>query len=228
VRAYKKQILFFGEDPSCPVRASQVEVGERVRFRLHLGSESEVVNLPLPGRCNVMNALAAAAAGYSLHYPISDIVRGLEGFEPPKMRMEVTKLPSGAILINDAYNANPASMAHAVHSVVESYPDRRRILVLGSMLELGPDSDRYHFHLGADVGRCPVEKVFLLGNETKQIQDGAVSVGAPADRIFWSDRHDDIVARLKDLIAPNTVILFKGSRGMKLEKIIEAILPAQP
>lgn len=225
VRAYKKRIVFIGEDPSCPVRASQIEVGERVRFRLHIGSDSEMVNLPLPGRCNVVNALAAAAAGWVLKYSMIDIVRGLESFEPPRMRMEVTRLASGAVIVNDAYNANPASMAHAVHSLIESYPERKRILVLGSMLELGDDSDRYHFHLGTEVGRCPVEKVFLLGKEMRQALDGALSVGAPAGRFVFSDGHDDVARELRGMMAPDSVVLFKGSRGMKLEKIIEAVAP---
>jgi UDP-N-acetylmuramoyl-tripeptide--D-alanyl-D-alanine ligase len=223
VRAYKKRLVFVGEDPSCPVRASQVEVGERVRFRLHIGSESEIVQLPLPGRHNVTNALAAAAVGWVLKYPIADIAKGLESFEAPRMRMEIKRLPNGAVLINDAYNANPASMTHAVHSLIESYPDRRRVLVVGSMLELGPDSDRYHFHLGAELGRCPLEKVFLIGEETRQTLDGAVSVGAPKDRVVWTDKPEDIAQQLRSLIRPDTVVMFKGSRGMKLERIIDAI-----
>ncbi len=225
IRAYKKRIVFIGEDQSCPVRASQIEVGERVRFRLHIGSDSDIVNLPLPGRCNVVNALAAAAAGWVLKYSMTDIVRGLESFEPPRMRMEVTRLPSGAVIVNDAYNANPASMAHAVHSLIESYPERKRILVLGSMLELGEDSDRYHFHLGTEVGRCPVEKVFMLGDEMRQAMDGANSVGAPAGRFVFSEGHDEVAQQLRGMMSPDTVILFKGSRGMKLEKIIEAVAP---
>jgi len=225
VRAYKKRIVFIGEDQSCPVRASQIEVGERVRFRLHIGSDSEMVNLPLPGRCNVVNALAAAAAGWVLKYPMTDIVRGLEGFEPPRMRMEVTRLPSGAVIVNDAYNANPASMAHAVSSLIESYPDRKRILVIGSMLELGDDSDRYHFHLGTEVGRCPVDKVFMLGAEMRQALEGAVSVGAPAGRFVFSESHEEVAQELRGMLGPDAVVLFKGSRGMKLEKIIEAVIP---
>jgi UDP-N-acetylmuramoyl-tripeptide--D-alanyl-D-alanine ligase len=226
VRSYKKRIVFVGENTSCPIRASQVEVGERVRFRLHVGSDSESVTLPLPGRYNVVNALAAAAAGWVLGIKITDIVRGLESFEAPRMRMEVSRLPSGAVIVNDAYNANPASMAQAVHSLIESYPDRRRILVLGSMLELGPDSDRYHFHLGVDVGRCPLDKVFLLGGEMRQVLDGAVSVGAPGDRFVWSERHEDVAEMLRKAMGPDAVVLFKGSRGMKLEKIIEAVAPS--
>lgn len=225
VRTYKKRIVFIGEDPSCAVRASQIELGERARFRLHVGSSSEVVNLPMPGRCNVTNALAAAATGWVLGYSIGDIVRGLEKFEPPPMRMEVRHLPSGAIIVNDAYNANPASMAHAVRSLVESYPDRRRVLVLGSMLELGEHSGRYHFDLGTEVGRSPVDRIFLLGEEMRPALEGAISVGAPAERVIWSDRHEELAEKLGKALGPDVVVLFKGSRGMKLEKIIDAVAP---
>jgi len=171
----------------------------------------------------VSNALAAAAVGWVNGYAISEIVRGLEGFEPPRMRMEAMRLQNGTIFINDAYNANPSSMLQAVQSLSESYPTKRRVLVLGSMLELGPASDRYHFHLGADIARSSVDKVFLYGEETKSVLEGAQAAGAPADRFVWFATHDEIAEQVSPLMSPETVVLFKGSRGMQLEKVIEAL-----
>ncbi|MBV9080196.1 MAG: UDP-N-acetylmuramoyl-tripeptide--D-alanyl-D-alanine ligase [Elusimicrobia bacterium] len=227
VRAFKKKIVFFGEDPLCPVRASQIDVSEKISFRLHLGAESEIVHLPLPGRYNVGNALAAAAAGWSLGYSLADIAKGLEGFQPPKMRMEVLRSPTGAMLINDAYNANPASMLHAVHALMESFPNQRKVVVLGSMLELGGDSDRYHFHVGTEVGRCALNRIFLYGAEAKQIFDGAISAGAPADRVVWSATPDELAAAVRREMTDGTVILFKGSRGMQLENVIRSLTAAE-
>lgn len=224
VRAFKKKMIFFGEDQSCPVRSSQVEVGERIRFRLHLGSESETVNLAMPGRVNVGNALAAAAAGWVLGYSLPEIVRGLEKFEPPKMRMEVIRTEAGAILINDAYNANPSSMQHSIQSMAESYPDRRRILVLGSMLELGDDSDRYHFHLGTEIAKTPMDRIFLYGDETRQVAEGYVSAGGSMEKIAWMTTHEEIVAALRPIAGKDAVVLFKGSRGMQLEKVLEGLI----
>lgn len=223
VRSYRNRIVFFGEDTSCPVRASQVTVGEKVQFRLHVGSDSEMVSLPIPGRCNVGNALAAAATGWVLGYSTAEIAKGLETFEPPRMRMETLKTSSGAVIINDAYNANPASVLQAVQSLTESYPDRRRILVLGSMLELGEDSSRYHFHVGTEIARSPVERIFLFGDEARQVAEGAASAGAGPDRVTWSETREEIARQLRPLMTPSTVVLFKGSRGMQLEKVIEEL-----
>src|SRR5207248_674528 len=121
IRGFSKKAIFFGEDASCPVRASNIELGERVKFKLHIASASTDVSLPVAGRFNVMNALAAASVGYVLGRPIEEIAHSLGNFEPPKMRMEPIAHRSGALIFNDAYNANPASMIHSVRSVVESF-----------------------------------------------------------------------------------------------------------
>jgi UDP-N-acetylmuramoyl-tripeptide--D-alanyl-D-alanine ligase len=223
IRSYKKKIVFFGEDPACPVRASAIVSGEKMNFLLHISGRSAKVNLALPGRFNVRNALAAAAAGWVLGLPLEKIVEGLEKFEPAKMRMEMTHHSSGAVLLNDAYNANPASMIESVRTLVETYPAKRRIVVMGSMLELGEESEKFHFHVGTEVGRFTLEKVFLVGKETKQITEGAVSVGAPASKFTMMNSSDEVGEALSKLLKPDVVVLFKGSRGMQLEKILEKI-----
>lgn len=224
VRAYKKRIVFFGEDSSCPVRSSAVETREKVKFLLHVGSKNTAVQLPVPGRVNVSNALAAAAAAWVLQIPIEQIVHGLETFEPPKMRMETVQHASGAVLINDAYNANPASMVQSIRSVVESYPTHKHVLVLGSMLELGEETEKFHFHLGAELGKFNLEKVFLCGSETKSVIEGVASAGeSQAQKFTWYESLEELTVRLQRELKPNTVVLFKGSRGVQLEKVIQSL-----
>lgn len=223
IRVFKKKIVYFGENPACPVRAMAIQTGEKIQFRLQIGSNNATVRLPLPGTHNVMNALAAAAAAWVLGTSMDDIVAGLESFEPPQMRMEVLKHSSGAVFINDAYNANPASMAQALRSLMEAYPSSKRVFVMGSMLELGPDSDKYHFHLGTELGRTSLDRVVLVGNETKQAREGALSVGAPASKFIWAESHDKAADALKPFLKSDAVILFKGSRGVKLEEIIQRL-----
>lgn len=227
VRSFKKKIVFFGQVSSCPVRASAIDSGEQTRFMLHIGSESAPVRLCLPGRHNVMNALAAAAAGWTLGCSLQNIVTGLENFDPPKMRMQILPHPSGAIFINDAYNANPASAALSIRTLVEMYPKRKRVLVLGSMLELGPESEKYHFHLGVDLAHFSFDHVYLVGEETKSIQEGAVSSGAPAKLFSWRARAEGLAEELRSKLEPNTVFLFKGSRGIQLEKAIDPLFNSQ-
>ncbi len=223
VRTFKKKIVYFGDAPTCPVRASAVEAGENTRFMLHVASQNAPVTLKIPGRHNVMNALAAAAAGWTLGCKIDRIVHGLENFEPPQMRMQILPHSSGAILINDAYNANPASMMTAVRSLAETYPDQKRVLVLGSMLELGSESEKYHFHVGVELAHFALEHVFLVGQETKAVLEGAISAGASRKMFSHFPSTEALGPDLKKYAQRGTAILFKGSRGVHLEKAVEAI-----
>lgn len=223
IRTYNRRVVFWGEDSSCPVRSSAIDISEKIRFRLHIGNESALVQLPVPAKWNVGNALASAAAAWAAGCSLEQVVQGLESFEPPKMRMEIIPHSSGALFINDAYNANPSSVIQSVRSFVETYPDRLKIVVLGSMLELGDVSEKMHFHVGTEIGRYPFHRIYLFGKETEAIKEGALSVKAPADRFFVAEKEKDIAERLKWDLASGTVVLFKGSRGMELEKIIEEL-----
>ncbi|MCG3203528.1 MAG: UDP-N-acetylmuramoyl-tripeptide--D-alanyl-D-alanine ligase [Elusimicrobia bacterium] len=223
VRRFRKKLVFFGDASSCPVRSSSVEAGEKVRFMLHIGSQSAPVTLPIPGRHNVMNALAAAAAGWTLGCSLESIVQGLERFEPPQMRMQVMKHPSGAVFINDAYNANPSSMLVAIRSLVESYPKKKRILVLGPMLELGSDSEKYHFHLGSELAHFSMDHVILVGQEAQFILEGAISSAAPKQKFSTFSTTQEVVPALKKYLTPEHVVLLKASRGIKLENILDGL-----
>src|SRR5436309_573905 len=131
-------------------------------FRLVVERHDVPVRLAVPGRHNVTNALAAAAAAHALGLDIEAVQTGLEAFQPPGMRMEVTRLPTGITVLNDAYNANPASMAAALRTLAASQ-SRRRIAVLGEMRELGNASERAHRDLGVAAAEARVDGLFLLG-----------------------------------------------------------------
>lgn len=223
IRKFRKKIVYFGDSSTCPVRATAIEAGEVTRFMLHIGSQSAPVSLKIPGRHNVMNALASAAAGWTLGCSLEQIVHGLENFDPPKMRMQILSHSSGAVLINDAYNANPASMLMAIRSLAETYPDKKRVLVVGSMLELGDESEKYHFHLGVELAHFSLEHVFLVGPETGPIYEGAISAGASGKKFSLFKSVNEILPELKTYAIKGNVILFKGSRGMSLEKALEGL-----
>jgi UDP-N-acetylmuramoyl-tripeptide--D-alanyl-D-alanine ligase len=107
---------------------------------------------------------------------------------------------------------------------VETYPGKHFTFVLGSMLELGEESDKYHFHLGTELAKFGVDEVILTGDETKHVLEGAVSSGAPKEKFLWIESKDDISRHLQRNLVPGHVILFKGSRGMELEKIIKDLV----
>ncbi len=223
IRQYSKKMVFFGDNASCPVRASAIETSLNISFMLHIGAHSVKVRLPVAGRFNVYNALAAAAAGWVANVPIEQIGAALEKFEPAKMRMEILRHKAGATLVNDAYNANPASMIESVRTLTETFPGKKWIVVLGSMLELGEDSDKLHFHLGSEIGRFPLEHIFLFGKEAEPIREGALAAGTHASHIDLVESHDELLKKLSPRIDSNTVVLFKGSRGMTLEKVVKSM-----
>jgi UDP-N-acetylmuramoyl-tripeptide--D-alanyl-D-alanine ligase len=224
IQKHRGQRLLFGEGAACDVRASQIEMGERVRFVLHIRKEESPVQLPVSGRFNVRNALAAAAGAWAVGTPMENIVRGLERFDPPPMRMQVLRHPSGAIFINDAYNANPASMVQAARAVVETYPHKQTILVSGSMLELGTESSRLHHEVGAQLGKINIKRIYFYGPESAPALEGARSTAVDPSAV---DRVTDF-QMLRDMIrpwlGPETVVLFKGSRSMKLEQAIQLFI----
>jgi UDP-N-acetylmuramoyl-tripeptide--D-alanyl-D-alanine ligase len=190
---------------------------DRVEFKLFHKNDFIQISMRSKGVFNVSNALCASASALSFGFSLAEIKSGIENFIPPKMRMETVTTKTGAILINDAYNANPSSMKESILAVKQIYPDKNICLVLGDMLELGEKSDSYHRGLGKFIASQNINSVYLLGEITSHTK------AALANRnVFHSLNSDDILNKLNENRADkNTVFLFKASRGMKLEIIFQ-------
>src|SRR5262249_55126382 len=142
---------------------------EGTELRLVVERHELPVRLSVPGRHNVNNALAAAAVAHALGVE-ADVVRtGLEAFQPPGMRMEVTQLPTGVTVLNDAYNATPASMAAALRTLAASR-GRRRLAALGEMRELGAAAAEAHRTLGTQAAAATLDALFLLGTWAEEVR----------------------------------------------------------
>jgi UDP-N-acetylmuramoyl-tripeptide--D-alanyl-D-alanine ligase len=216
-------ITLFGEGPGSQVRALDIkEEREFISFILELGRTSFPVRLHTLGRFNVLNALAAAACAWRMGLEQESIQKGLESFAPAPMRMTVTRHSTGALLVNDAYNANPDSMKASLDSFYEHFKDSRRIAVLGSMLELGKESTRLHEELGLHLKNMPALEVHLTGGETCSTEEGARRAGA-SNSIMTHQTLTDLTATLRARLDGRTAVLFKASRGIGLEKVIEAL-----
>ena len=192
---------------------------EGIEFRLAVERREVPVRLAVPGRHNVTNALAAAAAGHALGVRLEALQAGLEAFQPPGMRMEVTHLPTGVTVLNDAYNANPASMAAALRTLAASR-GRRRAAVLGEMRELGAETLVAHRALGAAAAAARLDALFLLGAHADAVREGAEAAGFPADRITIATTHDDLGGRLATWCRAGDLVLLKGSRGAAMEEVL--------
>ena len=211
--------VLFGHAAEAQVRAEKVIASEgTVGFVLHLPEAAVPVRLPVPGRHNVQNALAAAAAAWVLNVPPDDIAAGLAEFKPCPGRMELMELPGDLLLLEDSYNANPLSMRAALDALHDLGRPGRRIAVLGDMLELGPTAADLHREVGMLVAER-ADWLFTLGELAREIAAGAAEHGLPAGHIVTAGEVEELVARLRPLLQPGDRILIKGSRGMRMERI---------
>jgi UDP-N-acetylmuramoyl-tripeptide--D-alanyl-D-alanine ligase len=222
------QRVLFGTMPDVQVRGSAVNVVDgAVHFTLHLPEAELPVRLPLPGRHNVHNALAAAAAAWVLGVPPADIVAGLAEFRPCPGRMELVELPNDMVLLEDSYNANPLSMRAALDALHDLGRPGRRIAVLGDMLELGQAAHDLHREVGAMVAER-ADWLFTLGELAREIAAGAVAHGLAGERVLAAASLDELIPRLQAILQPGDRVLIKGSRGMRMERVSARLCGRDP
>jgi UDP-N-acetylmuramoyl-tripeptide--D-alanyl-D-alanine ligase len=178
-------------------------------------------HVPLIGRHNASNASAAACVALELDVGEGSILDGLAAVKPAKHRAQLVQLGDRTIL-DDCYNAAPASMRAALDALVEvTPPDAQKIAVLGDMLELGPESAQLH----AEVGRYAatrVDQLVTLGEAARAIDDGA-RAQLTDERVFHAADPRAAAERVRAVSRPGDVILVKASRGMRLERVIDAL-----
>src|SRR5690606_33110258 len=187
-RVSARDILRFGLEAEAEVRAESIELGERSRFVLVTPQERGLVELPLPGRHNVGNALAAAAIAVALEVPFAAIRAGLASAIGVAGRFRLLHQPGGYALVDDTYNANPGSVAAAIGTLL-TLPGEPW-LVLGDMGELGADAERLHAGIGTLARQAGIRRLFTVGALSRAASD-AFGVGA---RHF--DDRDSLIAAL--------------------------------
>jgi UDP-N-acetylmuramoyl-tripeptide--D-alanyl-D-alanine ligase len=194
------------------------------RFTLRLPGEEQPVLLAAFGRHNIYNALAAAAAAHALGVSGEVIRLGLEEFTPYDKRFQLEEI-SGVVLIDDSYNANPASVAAALATLKEVREQGRAAAVLGDMLELGAGTEEAHRETGSFAAGC-VERLFLLGELAQRVADGALAAGFAPEAILVAKDHDELSRALLAWVQPGDCVLIKGSRGMRMERVAQAMRAA--
>ena len=184
-------------------------------FQLVTPVGRRTVTLALAGEHNVMNALAAAAAAYAAGAGLDAIVAGLERMRAVAGRLEVKTLPGGARLIDDSYNANPASVRAGLRALAAL--EGQHWLVLGEMRELGEESPQLHAEVGEFARQCGVARLFAVGDEARHAVE-AFGAGAT-----WFASVEDAIASLRADLAPGVTVLVKGSRSNRLERVAAAL-----
>lgn len=219
-------VITYGISPDSDLYARDIVLDElsRPSFVLVTPQGEVDVSLPVPGRHNVYNALAAAAVAVRLAVPLDAIAAGLAAAPTSAMRMETFVSASGVTVINDAYNANPSSMSAAIDTLAAVASQGQRVAVLGDMAELGSLSELAHFHLGEHVARTAIDVLVTVGERARRIADGARVQGMDADRIRPCATVDEAVEVLDDLLGPGDTLLVKASRVMGLEAVVEGVV----
>ena len=180
------------------------------------------LNVPCFGMHNVANALAAVAVGLWLGREPTDVMHGLAGFQAPDMRMSREQVGS-VVLINDAYNANPRSMDAAICELALRDCPGRRVAVLGDMLELGAETERTHRSLGRKVANEEVDVLWAIGPHGAQVAEEAIGRGMPAKNVCWHESVEDALDAGAFVPQPGDTWLFKASRGLALERLLESV-----
>jgi UDP-N-acetylmuramoyl-tripeptide--D-alanyl-D-alanine ligase len=201
-----------------PTRASR---GSGQRFSLRLGGRTVDVALPLLGPHFVENFLAAAAAAHVLGLGAEAMAEAASSLRPARHRGEVVLLGAAVNLLDDCYNSSPDALEAAVVAL-GLVPGRRRVAVLGDMLELGEAGPALHRALGRALGGR-VDEVVGVGPLAREIVEGAREAGLPSGALHHFGASADAVAALPDLVRPGDAVLVKGSRGVRLEVVVDAL-----
>ena len=215
------RVFYYGMDPAADLWADEV-VGmglDGVRFRLHYGAEELHLRVPLIGRHSVHTALRAAAVGLVDGLAWEEIISGLRS-ETTQLRLVAVRSESGALILDDTYNASPQSTLAALNLLEEL--DGRKIAVLGDMLELGPYAEQGHERVGVRASEV-ADLLICLGELSKIIAQAAIEAGLPRQAVLQMDNTQQVVEQLQSDLKSTDVVLVKGSRGMHMDRIVAAL-----
>ncbi|WP_028561621.1 UDP-N-acetylmuramoyl-tripeptide--D-alanyl-D-alanine ligase [Paenibacillus pinihumi] len=222
------EALSFGVQAGNDWRAEGIRVtADSSSFSLRCGDASldealSGLHIPVPGSHNVTNASAAIAAGVRLGVPVSRIAGALSSLRISGMRIEAVRAANGAVVLNDAYNANPTAVRAAVDLVEQLKGFHTKWLVLGDMLELGPEEAELHRQIGAYIHQGKADRLLTLGPQSERTAEGAAEALGVGSVRHFADKAG-LIALLQAELRPDDLVLVKGSRGMKMEQIVHAL-----
>jgi len=224
------QLLTFGLNRRADLWAEEPQAQGTMgtSFILRRGREAVPVLLPALGIYNIYNALAAAAVGWAMGMDLEAIAEGLEQTPLSPMRMEQIQLACGARVLNDAYNANPASMKAALEAFFKIRNGGRAILILADMLELGPEAGEAHRQVGELVARLHPDLLITLGELSRGIDEGAIAGGIDPEKVHHFKDYKEARSFLATELGPDAWVFLKGSRGMRLERVLDGIETINP
>ncbi len=215
-----REVLSYGiNNPDSDYRAVDIrEEDESTYFTVEYRNGRKELMLPCIGRHNILNALASFCIGIKSGLTEDEIASALKKYKPDGLRQNIVKKGEQTVII-DCYNASPDSMKASL-TVLSQLKNPRKIAVLGSMLELGNMSEMLHRKVGEFANESKADKVFCYGDDCKYTAETSASLGTDTEYI---NNKQELANAVKSYLQPNDAVLFKGSRGMKMEEVIEMI-----
>lgn len=216
--------LTFGIEHKSDVTANDIDTSKlgSISFELQTPLGKAPAVLPMSGRHNLMNALAAAAVGTCFELTPAQIAAALKDARPPAMRGTTLNFAAGFKVVDDSYNSNPRSLLSMVRTIVDaSEGSKRQIVIAGEMLELGPDAAALHREVGREIARLGVDMVWGVRGLAEQLVAGAQEAGLAETRFFKSS--DEAGSAIVEQLAAGDLVLIKGSRGVATDKVVDAI-----
>jgi UDP-N-acetylmuramoyl-tripeptide--D-alanyl-D-alanine ligase len=216
--------ITFGIEHPADVVASEIDTTRLglISFRLRTPLGEAPAELPMSGRHNLMNALAAAAVAHCFQIPPAAIAEALRSAAPPAMRGEVLEFAAGFTVIDDSYNSNPRSLMSMVRTIAEAGGARgRRIVIAGEMLELGADAQELHRQAGREIVAAGIDVLWGVRGLARDMIDGAIDAGLSEARFF--DSSEEVARAIVDAVQTDDLVLVKGSRGVATDKVVAAL-----
>ncbi|MGH2740692.1 MAG: UDP-N-acetylmuramoyl-tripeptide--D-alanyl-D-alanine ligase [Actinomycetota bacterium] len=222
----KAEILRYGFVQDAEVRGEELSLDSmgRASFRVRVGGDGFHLRLSVPGEHMAQNALAAAASGIALGVPPGECAEALANARVSRWRMEIAETSDGVRVVNDAYNANPSSMAAALRTTRWMAEPGRLIAVLGEMAELGPVAEEEHERIGELAARLRIDRLVVVGAWGRRIGVSATREGFEPDRVTMCASVAEAEEAVRELVRPGDVVLVKASRAVGLERVAASLL----
>jgi UDP-N-acetylmuramoyl-tripeptide--D-alanyl-D-alanine ligase len=223
-RGWKGRRITFGFSRDCEVQATAARSlgADGMVFKLRLDRRTEEVRIPFFYEDFLSDVLAAVGASHALSLPFEVIVEGIPRLAPFRGRGRMIDLGRGRRLVDDSYNSSPKALEAALRGLV-ALPAKRRIAVLGDMLELGPEEIDFHRRAGKKVFEHGWDVLWAIGPLARYIAEGAVAAGLPAARVRTFETSDEAAEAISSFIEEGDLVLVKGSRGIGTERLVERL-----
>jgi UDP-N-acetylmuramoyl-tripeptide--D-alanyl-D-alanine ligase len=219
-RDFEGKVVYFGRGPCGDPHTESVDSlgGDGLKIQVRAGEQRSELHLHLPGEHNAANALAAIAVGIETGIPLAECCTALERLRPEDKRGQMLTI-RGATFINDAYNSNPEALKSMIRTLA-AMPAERRILVAGEMLELGKETEALHAACGKAAAQSGIQVVIGVRGHARHIVDAAKQNGAEA---WFVETPEAAGEWLGENLKPGDAVLLKASRGVKLERALDAL-----